>query len=43
MTWFRKEAGVHWIEIPGEHPAACEAVEDLLAAGIRNGTGHAFS
>ncbi len=35
LTWFRKEAGVHWVETPGEHPATCEAVEALLDARIR--------
>ena len=42
-TWFRNEAGVHWMETPGEHPAACEAVEELLDAGVRDGTGHVLS
>ena len=43
LTWFRKEAGVHWVETPGEHPAACAAVEALLDAGVRGETGHTLS
>ena len=43
LTWFRKEAGVHWVETSGEQPAACAAVEALLDAGVRGGTGHTLS
>ncbi len=43
LTWFRKEAGVHWIEAPGEQPAACEAVAELLERAVRNGAGRVLS
>ena len=42
-TWFRKEAGVRWLETPGEHQAACEAAAELLAAGLRGATGRVLS
>ena len=42
-TWFRSEAGVHWLETAGEHPAACGAVTELLDAGSRDGTGRVLS
>ena len=43
LTWFRKEAGVHWIETPGEHPAACGAAAERLEAAVRDGTGRVLS
>lgn len=43
LTWFRREAGVRWLETPGEHPAACDAAAALLDAGVRNGTGRVLS
>ena len=42
-TWFRKEAGVHWIGTPGEHPAACDAAAERLDAALRHGTGCVLS
>ena len=42
-TWFRKEAGVRWLETPGEHPQACEAAAELLDDGLRNGAGRVLS
>lgn len=43
LTWFRKEAEVRWIGTPGERPAACEAVAELLETAVRNGTGRVLS
>ncbi len=43
LTWFRKEAGVHWIEMPGEHPAACESAAERIEAAVRDGTGRVLS
>lgn len=42
-TWFRKEAGVRWLETPGEHPQTCEAAAKLLDDGLRTGTGRVLS
>ena len=42
-TWFRREAGVGWLETPGEHPETCEAAVARLDAGLRDGTGHVLS
>ena len=42
-TWFRNEPGVRWMATPGEHPAACGAVAELLDAAIREGTGRVLS
>ena len=43
LTWFRKEASVHWIGKPGEHPAARDAAAERLEAAVRNGTGSVLS
>ena len=43
LTWFRREPGVHWMGTPGEHPAACDAVAELLDAAIHDGTGRVLS
>ena len=43
LTWFRNEPGVRWMGTPGEHPAAGDAVAELLDAAIRDGTGRVLS
>ena len=36
LTWFRKEPGVHWLEVPGESPQALAAARALVAEALRN-------
>ena len=43
LTWFRREPGVHWMAMPGEHSAAGDAVAGLIDAAIRDGTGRVLS
>ena len=43
LTWFRKEASVHWIGTAGERPAAFDAAAERLEAAVRHGTGCVLS